>query len=120
MTYEELRHALDTQMLQASTLATEQERQNFVTTAFVGIHRDYEAKRIDHAIYVKLINRLVAYAGGAYNDYVDLLAGAATMGMLHVILAQRGKGNLAEDARKRSQAVTEMTGVEPVQPEEDE
>ncbi len=116
MNYEERRHALDTEMLRASGLATEKERQDFVTTAFLGIQRDYEAKRLDHAVYTKLVNRLAAYAGGAYNDYLDMLAGAATMGMLDVVLGQQG--NLAEQARAHREIVTGLTGVQPVQPEE--
>jgi hypothetical protein len=114
--YEDLRHALDTEILQAESLANEQKRQDFVTRTFTRLYRDYQAKRFDHATYVKLVNRLATYWGGAYNDYLDLLAGAATMGMLDIILAQ--KGNLAEQARARSQTVTDLTGVQPVQPEE--
>src|SRR6266567_3038070 len=109
MNYEERRHALDTEMLRASSLATEQEKQDFVTITFTRIQRDYEAKRIDQSIYTKLINRLAAFAGGAYNDYLDVLTGAAMVGMLDVILEQGKKANLAEQARSRSQAVTDLT-----------
>ena len=114
--YEDLRHTLDSELLQASRLETSQEKQDFVTRTFIRIHQEYQAKQVDHTTYTKLINRLAAYAGGTYNDYLDMLVGAALVGMLDIMLAQQG--NLAEEARKRGKIVTDLTGVQPVRPEE--
>jgi hypothetical protein len=68
--YEKLRHELDTSMIQASTLPTEPEQQGFVNRMFISIHKAYQEKRVNHAEYIKLINRLAAFKQGEYNDYI--------------------------------------------------
>jgi hypothetical protein len=118
-TYEELRHKLDSDMLKASNLPTKPERQGFINRTFTAIHKAYQEKQVDHAHYVKLINRLAVYRQGEYNDYIDTLAGAAQMGMLEIAI-QGELSELSPDAsRERSQVVTDLTGVQPVKPEEE-
>lgn len=118
-TYEELRHKLDSDMLKASNLPTKPERQGFINRTFTAIHKAYQEKQVDHTHYVKLINRLAVYRQGEYNDYIDTLAGAAQMGMLEIAI-QGELSELSPDASKeRSQAVTDLTGVQPVKPDEE-
>jgi len=116
-TYQDLRHKLDTDMLQNSTLRTKIEQQGFVNRTFVALHKLYEQKQISHADYVKLINRLGAYMQGAFNDYIDTLAGAAQMGMLELAIQGEIPQLTPEAAKERSQAITDITGVEPVNPD---
>jgi hypothetical protein len=116
-TYEELRHDLDSAMLKASSLSAEQERREFVTLTFVSIHKHYTEKTINHADYLKLINRLAAFKSGAFNDYIDMLAGSAQVGALAIAVEQSRKQDLAKLARQRSQAVNDLTGTEPIQPD---
>lgn len=117
--YEALRHELDTKMLQATTLPTKPERQGFVNRAFTDIHKAYKEKRVNHAEYIKLINRLAAFRQGEYNDYIDILAGAAQMGMLELAIQGEIAQLSPEQARERRQAITDMTGVQPIKPESD-
>jgi hypothetical protein len=117
-TYAELRHQLDTKMIEAEKLELEPQRRNFVTSSFAGIHHQLEQKTISHGDYIKLINRLAAFKGGEYNDYVDLMAGAAQVGMLDMVVKQAHPVFSPEEARNRSQAVTDIFGIQPVKPEE--
>jgi hypothetical protein len=117
-TYEELRHKLDSDMLQASNLPTKPQRQGFINRTFIALNKAYQDKQVNHADYVKLINRLGAYKAGEFNDYIDVLAGAAQLGMLDIAI-QGELSELSPDAaRQRSQAITDLTGVDPVKPEE--
>ena len=114
--YEELRHKLDSDMLSASSLPTKPERQGFINRTFTSIHKAYQDKQVNKADYVKLINRLAAYRQGEFNDYLDTLAGAAAMGMLEVAIQGELSQLTPEASRERSQAITDMTGVLPIQP----
>lgn len=114
--YEELRHDLDSKMLQASGLRTEPERQGFVNRMFLSIHQAHQGKQVNHDEYVKLINRLAAYQGGKFNDYLDILAGAAQLGMLEMAIQGEVSELTPEAARERSQTITGMTGAAPVKP----
>lgn len=114
--YEVLRHALDSKMIQSSTLTTEPERIGFVNRTFSEIHKMYKEKRVDHVVYIRLVNRLSAYHEGAYNDYIDVLAGAAQMGMLEVVM-QSGIPIFSPE-RERRESVNNITNTEPIQPEE--
>lgn len=116
-TYEELRHDLDTKMLQASSLPTDQQK-GFINRTFTGIYKAYQEKHVNHADYLKLINRLAAYQQGKFNDYMDILAGAAMMGMLDIVMEADAPQLSPEAARQRRQEVTDLTGVEPIEPEE--
>lgn len=117
-TYDDLRHDLDTKMLQASNLPTKPERQGFVNRMFVDIHRAYKEKQVNHAEYIKLVNRIAAYRQGEYNDYLDMLAGAAQLGMLELAIQGEVPELSPEAARERSQIITDITGAQPAQPEE--
>ncbi len=116
--YEEIRHQLETDMLQASNLKTPIEQQGFINRAFTGLHKAFQEKRITQAEYVKLINRLAAFAGGAFNDYIDVLAGAAQMGMLELAIQGEVPQLTPEAARSRRQEINKLTGTQPVQPEQ--
>lgn len=116
-TYEELRHKLDSDMLKAGSLKTKPERQGFVNRTFTSLHKAYSEKHINHAEYVKLINRLAVYKSGEFNDYIDLLAGAAQMGMLEVAIQGEHSEFTPEASRERRDMVTDLTGVEPIEPE---
>lgn len=119
-TYEELRHKLDSDLLKASSLPTKPEQQGFVNRTFMVLHKAYkEEKQINHSEYVKLINRLAVFKNGAYNDYIDTLAGAAQLGMLEVAIQGELSELTPEASRQRSQIVTDLTGVQPVKPEEE-
>jgi hypothetical protein len=118
--FDELRHKLETEMLQASSLKTRIEQQGFINRTFTSLHKAKQEKRISQAEYVKLINRLGAYAGGAYNDYIDMLAGAAQMGMLELAIQGEISQFTPEAARQRRDAVTDLTGMKPHQPEQSE
>ena len=112
--YEYRCHTLDTKMLQASSLPTEQEQQAFVTQTFVDIHKLYQEKHISHADYIRLVNRLAAYKQGAFNDYLDTLVGAAQMNMLDTVVEQSKQQDVAAQSRMRRDAVTGLTGVQPI------
>lgn len=117
--YEKLKHELDTKMLRASGITDEQEQQRFVGQAFKDLYTHYKQHDINHIAYVRLMNRLALYQRGKFNDYVDVLAGSAQLGILDEALQHSAIDELgAEAARKRSQAVTDITGVGPIQPEE--
>lgn len=118
--YDELRHELDTKMLNASALSNATMQRDFVAQTFAHIHKQYTEKHIHHAEYLKLINRLAAFKPEEYNDYIDMLAGAAAVNMLDFAIEQskRGVADLSpEQARQRRDVVTDMTGIQPVQPE---
>lgn len=117
--YEEHKHELDTKMLQAGNLQTEQERKQFVTDTFLEIHQKKQDKQINQQSYVKLINRLAAYANGAFNDYLDMLAGAAQMDLLDIAI-QGGPQFTVEQTRKQRDAVTRLTGMQPHKPDTEE
>jgi len=119
-TYEELRHDLDSKMLQASNLKTEPERRGFINRTFTHINKLYKEKQVSHGDYVKLINRLAAYRQGEYNDYIDTLAGAAQLGMLELAIQGELSQLTPEASRQRRQAVTDLTGVAPIQPEKED
>lgn len=116
-TYAEMRHQLDTKMIEAEKLEGETQRQGFVVSAFTGIHHQFEKKVISHGDYIKLVNKLAVYKNGQYNDYIDMLAGAAQMGMLEMAVKQVHPIFSPEAAKDRSQAVTDMFGIQPVQPD---
>lgn len=115
--YEELRHSLDTSMLSASSLPTKAERQSFINQSFTRLYQAYQQKQVSHAEYVRLINRLGVYRQGEFNDYIDILAGAAHLGMLEIAI----KGEIADlspqAARERRDIVTDLTGLDPIEPE---
>jgi hypothetical protein len=112
-TYEELRHKLDSDMLQASSLPTKPQRQGFVNRTFIALNKSYQDKQVNHSDYVKLINRLAAYKAGEFNDYIDILAGAAQLNMLELAI-QGELSELSPDAAaKRSQSITDLTGMKP-------
>lgn len=115
--YEELRHDLDTKMLQACNLPADQQK-GFVNRMFTSIYKAYQEKHVGHADYVKLINRLAAYQQGKFNDYIDILSGAAMMGMLDLALEGDAPQLSPEAARQRRQEITDLTGVVPIKPEE--
>jgi hypothetical protein len=119
-TYEELKHDLDSKMLQASGLKTKPEQQGFINRTFVAIHKQYKEKSMSHGDYVKLINRLGSYRQGEYNDYIDTLAGAAQMNMLEVVIQGEISQFSPEAACQRRDAITDLTGVEPIQPDQEE
>ncbi|GAC1468023.1 MAG: hypothetical protein PVS3B3_30740 [Ktedonobacteraceae bacterium] len=116
-TYDELRHELDTDMINASNLDGKEE-QTFVAESFVAINKAYTDKQVSHDQYVKLINRLAAYKAGKFNDYLDTLAGAAQMGMLDIAVKGTVPQLSPDASQRRRQAVTDLTGVEPIEPEE--
>ncbi len=117
-TYEDIRHDLDTNILRASSIESEQEKQAFVNQMFVGIHQHYKERHVYLDDYLKLVNRLAAYKQGAYNDYLDTLVGAARLGVLDLALS--GAINVSpEMARRRSKLVDELTGTQPSQPDEE-
>ncbi len=118
--YDQLRHKLDSDMLEASSLPTQPERQGFVNRTFTAIHKAYKEKQVNRAEYIKLINRLAAYAGGSFNDYIDALAGAAQMGMLELAIQGEVPAFTPEQAHQRRGAVTELTGVQPIEPDTNE
>ncbi len=115
---EALRQQLDAALLSAASLKTEIEQRGFINQQFMLLHKAREAKRIDQNEYVKLIDRLAAYQRGKFNDYLDMLAGAATLGMLEVVIQGEVPQFEPKQARQRSQAITDMTGVKPSQPDE--
>ena len=116
--YDELRHKLDSEMLSASNLQTKPEQQGFFQRTFEGIHKASQSKQINHGEYIKLINRLAAYKNGAFNDYLDILAGAAQMGMLETVIQGEISQLEPDAARKRRDAITDLTGVKPIEPED--
>lgn len=115
--YDKVRHQLDDNMLEASSLRTNAEQQGFVNRTFMYFHTLYDEKQITHADYVKLINRLGAYQGGAFNDYLDTLAGATSMGMLNLAIQGEIPQLTPEASRERRDVITGMTGVQPIDPE---
>ncbi len=115
--YDGIRHDLDTKMIRASTLTNEVERRGFVNQAFTNIHKAYQQKQISKEEYVRLINRLAAYRQGEFNDYMDMLTGAATLGLLDVVIQGELSELSPEQARSRSQHVSDLTGISPIQPE---
>lgn len=118
--YDQLRHKLDSDMLTASSLKTKPERQGFVNRTFTSLHKARQQKQINQGDYVKLINRLAAYASGEFNDYIDMLAGAAQMNMLEVVIQGEMSEFSPEQARKQRDAVTDITGMQPHKPETNE
>ena len=117
--YDQLKRELDTKIMGAANLATKPERQGFINRSFIDIHAAYKAKHVTHADYVKLINRLASYKQGEFNDYIDILAGAAQMKMLELAIQGEIPQLTPDAARERSQAVTDLTGVQPVEPDEE-
>lgn len=114
--YDQIKHDLDTKIIQASSLKSQAEQKNFVNSAFSTIHTAYKQKQVNHSDYIKLINRLANYKQGIFNDYLDSLTGAAQMGMLDI--AFNDPYLSPEASRKRRDDVTDMTGVDPIKPEE--
>jgi hypothetical protein len=115
--YDQLVHQLNTDLLAASNLKTKPEQQGFVNRTFTSLHKARQEKRVSQPEYVKLLNRLAAYAGGAYNDYIDMLAGAAQLGMLELAIQGEMSQFSPEQARKQRDIVTGMTGMQPHKPE---
>lgn len=118
--YDQIRQELDTNMLKASNFEMEIERQVFIELTFTRIHKVYKEKHINHGEYVKLINRLATYRQGEYNDYIDVLAGAAMVDMLEVAIQCEIPTFSPEQARQRSQDITDITGIKPIKPETNE
>ena len=117
--YDAIRHSLETDMLAAASLKDARAQQGFINRTFTSLHTAYQEQRISQAEYVKLINRLAAYAGGAFNDYIDLLAGAASMGMLAFAIQGEVSQLTPEAARARSQSITDLTGMHPIEPDKE-
>jgi hypothetical protein len=111
---------LDTDLLRASDLKQKTERRNFFTQTFSNIDKIYRSKEINHDEYVRLLNRLASFGGGEYNDYLDMLVGAATMGLLDVVIQEEISAFSPEAAQQRSKTITNITGIEPIKPEEEE
>jgi hypothetical protein len=118
--YEQLRHKLDSDMLNASSLPTQAERQGFVNRTFTSLHKARQQKQVSQGDYVKLINRLAAYAGGEFNDYIDTLAGAAQLGMLELAIQGEFSQFTPEASRERRDDVTRITGMQPHKPDTDQ
>lgn len=118
--YDAIRHQLETDMLEASTLHARIEQQGFINRTFTSLHTAHKERRISQGEYVKLINHLAAYANGAFNDYIDLLAGAAQMNMLEVAIQGEMSQLTPEAARARSQSITDLTGMSPIEPDKGE
>jgi hypothetical protein len=118
--YEQLRHKLDSDMLAASSLKTKPERQGFVNRTFTSLHKARQQKQVSQGDYVKLINRLAAYAGGEFNDYIDTLAGAAQLGMLELAIQGEFSQFTPEASRQRRDDVTNITGMQPHKPAQEE
>ncbi len=116
--YDDIKHKLDSKMIEASSLEGQQ-AQNFVTSTFQWVRSLLDSKQISHKEYVRLINHLANYKNGSFNDYIDLLAGAAQLGQLNVLAAKSQFYNAAEQARRNSQQVTKLTGMEPYNPQEE-
>jgi hypothetical protein len=117
--YEQWEHNLQTEMLRASTLPTAETKKQFITATFIRLNLAYEEKAMNKTSYLRLVNRLAAFDGGTYNDYLDLLVGSASMGMLDTLLEEGTQRDLAKLARSRSGDVTRLTGMSPITPEED-
>jgi hypothetical protein len=115
--FDELRHKLETEMLNASSLKTQIEQQGFINRQFMSLHKARQEKRITQPEFVKLINRLAAYQQGRFNDYIDLLAGAAQMGTLEMVIQGEISQFTPEAARQRRDAVTDLAGMQPAEPE---
>jgi hypothetical protein len=118
--YEQSEHELETAMLKASSLPTEEAHKRFVTETFVLLNQSYQLHQMNKTAYLRLVNRLAAFDGGRYNDYLDLLVGSATMGMLNDTLAQGKNADLAALACTRREEVTRITGMSPITPEQEE
>jgi hypothetical protein len=118
--YDELRHKLESDMLQASGLKTQIEQQGFINRQFMSLHKAQQEKRVNQDEYVKLVNWLSAYKQGVFNDYLDMLAGAAQMGMLEMVIQGEISQFTPEAARGRRQAITDLTGMTPAEPEPSE
>ena len=118
--YADLKSKLETSLAQAQSITDQPKQQNFVTDQFTLIHKAYEDKLINHGEYLKLINRLAAYKNAAFNDYIDLLTGAAAAGMLEFFVAQSRKRNEAQAAAARRDMITKVFGIDPVEPNEGE
>lgn len=116
--YDDIRRKLSERMQNASSLVGEAERRQFITQEFVDIRKLYTQHEISHPEYIMLVDRLAAYQSGKYNDYLDMLVGAATMGMLDVVVRQSKTQDVAAQSRQRRQEVTDLTGVQPIQPDE--
>lgn len=115
-TYDDLKHWLDREMIEATELRGKEEQQAFVTTRFQNLHTAYTSKQLTYKEYLRLINWLASYQGGKFNDYLDVLAGAAQMGILETVLAPGSPFASyisPEAAQKRSQTITNLTGVKP-------
>lgn len=118
-TYDTLRHDLESKMIQASTLPTQPERKGFINRTFSEIHKAYQEKQVNHAEYIRLVNQLAVFKRGQYNDYLDVLVGAAQVGMLETVIQAEIAAFSPEEAKKRSHAITELTNIEPVDIQEE-
>lgn len=117
--YQSLRHQLDTNLLQNSNLADANEQQQFVIANFKSIDKHYQSKHVNHDEYLKLVNRLASYKSGYFNDFLDSLVGAAHLGLLDIVIerSKHGGPSSPEATRQRSQLITDQTGIQPAQPE---
>jgi hypothetical protein len=121
--YDTLKHELDTQILKASELASKDQQLDFVNRTFQTIHGHLEHKRISHKAYVKLVNTLARYKYPEYNDYLDMLCGAALVGCLDLAIQgskQDGSIFTPERARQQQEQVNRITGLKPITPEQEE
>jgi hypothetical protein len=116
-TFGELRRQLESEMLRASGLKTEIERRGFVNRTFTSLYKASQEKQVTHDEYIQLINKLAAFRQGEYSDYLDTLAGAAQMGLLEMVIQGEMAQFSPEQARQRRQEVTDLTGMEPHQPD---
>ena len=118
MSYESLVHTLATKMLQAASLQEEVQQTAFVRDTFVWIVEQKNKGQLSHKEYLRLVEKLAGYKDRAYDDYLDLLVGAAGMQLLEIYLANEGE-NPAGHARQRSGLVDTLTGGNRVPPEEE-
>jgi hypothetical protein len=121
--YDSIKHELDTKLIQASNLASNGQQLDFVNATFKWCYQHYEDKHINHEQYVKLINSLARYKQGSFNDYLDMLAGAALVGCLDLAIQgskQDGSIFTPERARQQQEQVNRITGMKPITPEQEE
>jgi predicted glycosyl hydrolase (DUF1957 family) len=113
--YDSIFHQLKESMLKANNYESARQQQEFIEEKFKWINEFYEKRQINLQEYRILLDRLAAYKSGIFNDYIDILTGAASMGMLELAL-HRGDLFGPDVARKRSKTITRMTDTPPQKP----
>lgn len=117
MSFEEIYQQFEVKRSEAYSL-TVHDQQDFIIDTFKDINSLFEKREINHEQYVKLAHRLALYANRGYNDLIDALMGAALAGLLDVVIQSR-TADLAAIARANSGDITAMTGILPIELEED-